>query len=51
MSQLQKALNMLASLMACGWEFPDASVKAANNYYVKIDDLRNEYDKNAAREN
>lgn len=42
---------MLASLMDCGWEFPDASVKAANNYHVNIDDLRNEYDKNAAREN
>lgn len=44
MSQLQKALNMLLALMVCGWEFPDASAKAAQNYHVKVEDLRDEYD-------
>lgn len=44
MSQLQKALNMLLDLLDCGWEFPDASAKAAQNYHVKMDDLRAEYD-------
>lgn len=44
MNQLQKALNMLLALMDCGWEFPDASAKAAQNYHVKMEDLRAEYD-------
>lgn len=44
MSKIENAYQMLCNLIACGWEFPDASIKAAEQFGVKIDALRAEYD-------
>jgi len=42
---MSKALNYLCELLAEGWEWPDASAKAAVKFKVNIDELTAEYDR------
>ncbi len=41
---MQNAYHMLRNLICCGWEFPDACAKAAQQFGVNADELRREYD-------
>lgn len=44
MRKLEKALDFLNSLIADGWEFPDAHSKAASKFKVNSDQLTELYD-------
>lgn len=39
-----QAYRYMAQLLSQGWEFPDASIKAAMRYKVDVDQLRARYD-------
>ena len=43
-SKLNKACTYLLSLIADGWEYPDAHTKAVNKFNVNADQLADLYD-------